>query len=234
MTNYTKTKPESIQHLFDSIAHRYDTTNGLMSFQLHRYWNKQLIKEILANGVPKTVLDLCAGTGEIAFGIQERVKSPLDLTLLDFSKEMLECAKQKKISQKARFIQADAQNIPLADCLFDAATCAYGIRNIKEPSRCIQEAYRVLRPGGVFAILELTQPKSFLIRLGHKLYLKAALPLIGKWMTQNKQAYHYLCQSIPQFIPPENLAAMMQRCGFSQVKIKPLNFGIATIISGRK
>ena len=111
---------------------------------------------------------------------------------------------------------------------------AYGIRNVQDPSLCIQEVFRVLKPGGSFGILELTRPRSLILRAGHHLYLHKLLPLLGKLLTDNQQAYQYLCQSIETFIEPQEIEKLLQYNGFIQTERLCLAGGIATIILGTK
>jgi demethylmenaquinone methyltransferase/2-methoxy-6-polyprenyl-1,4-benzoquinol methylase len=113
-------------------------------------------------------------------------------------------------------------------------TIAYGIRNVKEPSKCFEEAYRTLKVGGTLGILELTEPKNAILRFGHNLYLKRVLPQLGKLLTSNRQAYEYLSQSIGAFTKPDELAARLKKANFTDVKIIPLTGGIATIITAKK
>lgn len=225
--------------MFGSIATQYDKTNAVLSFQLHRYWNSKLLHQVTDAHNPESLLDLCAGTGEIAFSYLKKSKTKKKVYLLDFCEEMLECAKAKGQNLKVAthdisYIQADAQVIPLNNESVQSATVAYGIRNIHDPSKCIKEVFRVLKPGGTFGILELTEPKNPVLRFGHKLYLKTILPLVGRALTSNKEAYEYLCNSIKSFVKPDALEAMLQEAGFTQTLKKPLAGGIATIIYGKK
>lgn len=239
MSGYTKEKPESIQQMFGTIAHKYDRANALMSMNMHKIWNRELIKLALRNGAPHTYLDLCAGTGEIAFELIRMSGATKEAFLLDFCPEMLACAQKKgqqvKDRQTAiRYIEADAQDIPLPSDSIDCVTVAYGIRNVGSPLQCAKSVYRVLKPSGIFAILELTQPTNKLMRMGHALYLNTALPVIGKWISSNKQAYQYLSKSIRTFIPPEQLEAALEEAGFKKTQRKSLLGGIATIITCEK
>lgn len=236
---YTQQDPASIQQLFDTIARRYDRGNAVLSFQLHRWWNRVLIRRVLEKSAPNTLLDLCSGTGDVALGYLRRTSSPTRAILLDFSKEMLQVA-QHKASKMAlshhglQFLQADAQTIPLPNSSVDAATIAYGIRNVKEPQKCIEDVYRVLKPGGCFAILELTRPKNWFLRWGHRLYLKAALPVIAGWITSNPEAYKYLTQSIDTFMDPLHMEQLLKEAGFKHTYRKSLAGGVASLIYGRK
>lgn len=236
---YRKDDPQSIQNMFGSIAKRYDRTNAILSFQMHRYWNSQLIHQVTDAHNPESLLDLCCGTGEIAFTYLKKSKKPKKVFMLDFCKEMLECARIKADgaslnSHQISYIQANAEEIPLNTESVHSATVAYGIRNIQDPKKCIKEVYRVLKPGGTFGILELTRPTNKFLRFGHQAYLKGVLPIIGRLLTSNTQAYQYLCNSIHSFVKPSEIEALLKETGFQQTSQKKLAGGIATIIYGKK
>jgi|688.fasta_scaffold19610_11 demethylmenaquinone methyltransferase/2-methoxy-6-polyprenyl-1,4-benzoquinol methylase len=230
MTTYNKNNPETIQAMFGCIAKKYDRQNAILSFQMHKRWNRELIKQATIEK-PKVLLDLCCGTGDIALAYLKDETLPKQAILLDFCPEMLACAKEKADrlagNHQITFLQADAQQIPLKDASIPCATMAYGIRNIKDPLLCLHEVYRVLEPGGSFGILELTRPANPLLRLGHQLYLKTVLPLFG-------EAYTYLCNSIHAFIPPATLKNYMLEAGFRNIQQTSLTGGIATLLVGRK
>jgi demethylmenaquinone methyltransferase / 2-methoxy-6-polyprenyl-1,4-benzoquinol methylase len=238
---YHKDSPQTIQSMFNSIAKRYDFANAVLSFSLHKRWNRTLVQQILSHTSSHHVLlDLCSGTGDIAFDYLDLQDTPCLAYLIDFSSEMLEFAKQKagqfSFAQPHHlsFIEADVQKLPFSDQFADCATMAYGIRNVQDPGLCMQEVFRVLKPGGCFGILELTRPNSQLMRLGHQLYLRTLMPLLGKWLTKNRQAYRYLCQSIHTFIAPQKLEILLKMKGFVDTQIYSLAGGIATILIGHK
>lgn len=239
--NYTKEDSASIQAMFNAIAKRYDRANAVLSLNLHRYWNRQLVRCIAQNS-PKNLLDLCCGTGDIAFTFLKQSKQGGRVYLLDFSADMLACAQQKartlpqhiQQSFALHYLQADAQSIPLPNDNNDAITIAYGIRNIHRMHECFAECWRVLQPGGILAILELTRPTHKLLQLGHRLYLKTCLPLLGHWVTSEKAAYEYLCRSIHEFSRPEHVLAELQKSGFCTVQQRPLTGGIATLFTAQK
>src|SRR5262245_6642643 len=139
--SYSQQDPPSIQHLFDSIASKYDRANAILSFQLHRLWNRTFINRVLLASRPTVLLDLCSGTGDVAFGYLRKTPQPTRAILLDFSKEMPLLAQHKSqqlpLSHHClQFLQADAQKIPLPDRSVDAVTIAYGIRNVRDPQAC--------------------------------------------------------------------------------------------------
>lgn len=225
---YQKSEPESIQAMFASIAESYDRANATFSFGLHKKWNQQLIQSV---GEAHTLLDLCAGTGEIGFGYL--AKHPkAEAILLDFCPEMLAIAKSKGAPFEGRYslIEGDAQALPFEKNSVDAVTISYGIRNVKEPLKCFNEVARVLRPGGRFAILELTRPTSSLFRLSHRLYLKAFLPLLGKLVAKNIEAYRYLAKSVSNFASPQELEKNLIEASLTPIKRIPLMGGLSTIL----
>jgi demethylmenaquinone methyltransferase / 2-methoxy-6-polyprenyl-1,4-benzoquinol methylase len=239
MKPYDKNEPETIQAMFASIANNYDKTNAVLSFQMHRIWNASFIRKVIAPVQPETLLDLCCGTGDIAFNYLRQIHSKRKVYMLDFCEEILICAKEKAQRMKLQhhdvdYLKADAQAIPLPNNCISCATIAYGIRNIKVPSQCISDVYRVLKPGGTFGILELTRPNNGVLRAAHQFYLRTFMPLMGKLLTSNQEAYEYLCNSINTFIPPTQLQHLMQENGFHNIQCQPLFGGIATILSGKK
>lgn len=237
MTSYNKNDPASIQKMFGSIAKQYDRTNAILSLQMHKYWNRQLINMTLTNN-PRHYLDLCSGTGEISLNYLKNCSSPCEAYLLDFCSEMLffaqERAKKLDLHHKISYLHADAQEIPLSNESMDCMTMAYGIRNIPDTNKCFSEIYRVLKKDGKVGILELTQPRNPILKAGHSLYLKTFIPLMGKWVTSNQDAYQYLCNSIKSFVQPQDLEKMLKTTGFKKTQIKPLMGGIATILLAQK
>lgn len=222
--------------MFGKIAERYDLTNSVVSFQLHRLWNRRLAHTLLN---ATTLLDLCSGTGEIAYRWLKLQKAPKKAFQLDFCEEMLDAAKAKSLpfqlaGHDVRFMQADATQIPLSANSVDAVSIAYGIRNVQAPLQCFQEVYRVLEPQGTFAILELTEPHFKPLRFFHRLYLNHLLPLLGGLLTREPSAYAYLAKSVQEFTKPVQLQKQLQEVGFAHVSIRPLNCGIATLIVAKK
>lgn len=231
--SYSNQRPKEIEALFDAVAPRYDCGNAVLSFQLYRLWNRFLIQRVLRNRPPGVFLDLCCGTGDIALGYLQRCPHPTTAYLLDFSTEMLARCRQKAArmspgGHELHYVHADALQLPLSDASVDAVVVAYGIRNVADPLRCLQEALRVLRPEGQLGILELTRPTHRWLRWGHRLYLSRVLPWMASCFSAHPEAYDYLGESILAFMPPFQLLKQMQDVGFRSVSSKALCGGIAT------
>ncbi|MFT4553191.1 MAG: demethylmenaquinone methyltransferase/2-methoxy-6-polyprenyl-1,4-benzoquinol methylase [Chlamydiales bacterium] len=236
---YAQQSPESIQSMFNSIADRYDLGNSVLSFQMHKFWNRQLVKRTFPDSADLSIVDLCCGTGDIAFDYLKRSPPTKEVFLIDFSEEMLRNAKEKASSlgldhHKISYIQGDALDIPLSEKTVDAVTVAYGIRNVQDPKKCIKEIHRILKPCGRIGILELTRPDNPFLRFFHKIYLTCILPILGKLVATNKEAYTYLSQSINHFSSPAVLSQILRESGFNNIEIKPLLGGIATILTAEK
>lgn len=235
----TASDPESIKGMFQAIAHRYDVGNAINSMMMHRLWNRRLVNKVLMHRRCNAYLDLCSGTGDIAYNYLQRTLEKPDVYLLDFCPEMLWMAEKKAerpplADHNIRFVEGDATNLPFESALFDAVTVAYGIRNVKSPAKLCEEVMRTLTPGGRFGILEVTCPKTFPLKHLHKLYLKTVLPTVGRFLTKNQSAYRYLCESIQSFVSPRKLARIVSDAGFVNVQRTSLMGGIATIIIGDK
>lgn len=222
--------------MFASISRSYDFANLILSGGMHLVWNRCLAKEA-AQFDAKHFLDLCSGTGAIPRALHRVCRNVASITLVDVCPDMLQIAVRRIGKQKlqASFIAADAQRLPLlANDSYDAATMAYGIRNIPDPSLALQEAFRALKPGGRLCILELTRPRWAILRNLHRMFIKGAIPVIGAIISGKPQAYRYLAQSIANFISSEELSEMMRSSGFQNIKIQPLCGGIATIFVAEK
>lgn len=228
--------------MFGTIANSYDRMNGILSLQLHRLWNRKLMRETLKGlpGTNFTFADLCCGTGAITLPWLATNAHQQSAHLIDFCREMLKVAEQKAkaanltASHRIEYIKADVQSLPLPSNFLDFATIAYGIRNVKTPLLCFEEVFRTLKPNGTFGILELTKPKSLFLNFGHSIYLKTLLPLLGKLFSNNAEAYRYLSQSIQTFVEPVELQLLLTNVGFRSIRLIPLFGGISTLLIAQK
>lgn len=214
--------------MFDAIAPRYDLLNHVLSVGLDRRWRDRAV-DALALPPGARVLDLCTGTADLAIAAVRRstIASAIGI---DFAGEMLRLGQAKVIREgltdSIRLVRADATQVPLASASCDAATIAFGIRNVAEPGKALAELARVLRPGGRLAILEFGQPRVPGIRTLYAWYFRHLLPLIGRSVSKHRSAYSYLPASVGTFPPPAEFGRMLEAAGFAQVRAIPLTFGV--------
>jgi demethylmenaquinone methyltransferase/2-methoxy-6-polyprenyl-1,4-benzoquinol methylase len=214
--------------MFDAIAPRYDLLNHVLSAGLDTRW-RNIAVDALGLRPGSMVLDLCTGTGDLAVATVRRVPQSA-VVGVDFAGGMLRLAREKvqqlAIADRIRLVRGDATRIPLADASCDAATIAFGIRNVAEPELAIAEIARVLRPSGRLAILEFGQPAIPGIRTLYSWYFRYLLPAVGRAVSKHTSAYSYLPASVGRFPPPDEFARTIARHGFSQVSSVSLSFGI--------
>ena len=220
--------PSRIAGMFDAIAPRYDLLNHLLSAGLDRRWRARAVEELaLVPGV--RVLDLCTGTADLAIAAV-RQGSGVSVIAVDFAGQMLRLAREKlraqDLTRSILLVRADGMKIPLAGRCCDAATIGFGIRNVADPRRALEELARVLRPGSRLAILEFGQPRVPGIRTLYSWYFRYLLPLVGRSVSKHRSAYSYLPASVGSFPPPAEFSAMIAASGFSQVRAVPLTFGV--------
>ena len=227
-------KAEAIQLMFNSIAHRYDLLNDLMTAGMHRRWKLLTIKEVLGDGV-ESVLDIACGTGDLGFLFK---KSGVEKVIgIDFSENMLKVAAHKVIEKErdsVLFSRADALELPFQDELFEAVVTGFSLRNVDGIEKMFGEVYRVLKPGGRFASLELTEIKSSVIGGLFRIYFDNIVPILGGFITGVREAYDYLPESIANVPKAEDVGIMMEQAGFSSIKVKKLGFGSVALIRGIK
>jgi demethylmenaquinone methyltransferase/2-methoxy-6-polyprenyl-1,4-benzoquinol methylase len=227
---------EAVRDMFSSIAPHYDLLNHVLSMNIDRLWwwrTARRFSAILARPESK-VLDLCCGTGDMAFALYRQAKgSGAAITGVDFSSAMLERARSKSGERPMQWIEADALNLPFPDAQFDLATSAFGFRNLANYDAGLREINRVLKPGGEIGILDFGEPKGLLGRL-YRFYFKRVLPAVGTVISGVKGPYAYLPKSVERFPEPEEMLERMKSAGFSEVSYTPYTFGIAGLFRGKK
>jgi demethylmenaquinone methyltransferase/2-methoxy-6-polyprenyl-1,4-benzoquinol methylase len=222
---------ERVQGIFSSIADRYDVFNAMASLGIDRGWRRQLVRAC-ALGPDSRVLDLCSGTGDVAFALAEQGR-PGEVVATDFVPEMLAVAEKKAAERRLEtpvlFSVADAQDLPFPDESFDVVTVAFGVRNLPERERNFTEVLRVLKPGGRYVILEFSTPGFAPWRAIYHVYLRQAIPAIGGVLTGDRAGFVYLNDSIRQFPSQPRLAAELREAGFSAIAWKDLTGGIVAL-----
>lgn len=222
---------ERVRGIFSRIAPSYDSFNAWASMGIDRGWRKQLV-ESCALTAESRVLDLCAGTGDVALAIARHAK-PAAVTISDFTPEMLDVARDKVAAYEGPTtldVQlADAQDLPFADGSFDCVTVAFGVRNLPARERNFAEVLRVLRPGGRYVILEFSRPPFAPWRGVYHVYLRYAVPAIGALLAGERESFQYLNDSILRFPSQPQLAAELRGAGFSAITWKDLSGGIVAI-----
>ena len=227
MTAPDKT-PGRIAGMFDAIAPRYDLLNHVLSVGLDRGWRERAV-EALELPVGGRVLDLCTGTADVAIATARRSRSH-SVVGIDFAGAMLKLGLEKirtlGLTQQIRLVRGDATQIPLASQSCDAATIAFGIRNVAAPELALAELARALRPGARLAILEFGQPRIPGIRTLYAWYFRYLLPLVGRLVSKHQSAYSYLPASVGTFPPPDEFVRVIAASGFRNVRAVPLTFGV--------
>jgi len=224
-----------VKDLFAAIARRYDLINDLQSFGLHRLWKRRLLR-MARVGKGDRVLDICCGTGDLAFGT---AALGAKATALDFSEAMLEMGRSRHAragwqSSSLCFVQGDAQLLPFQDNSFDAVTVGYGLRNLADWRKGLSEMARVARAGGRLLVLDFAKPDNALWRSLYFGYLRLFVPLLGRVFCGNADAYAYIIESLSHYPAQRGVAAQMRELGLARVEIITLLGGIMSINYGEK
>jgi demethylmenaquinone methyltransferase/2-methoxy-6-polyprenyl-1,4-benzoquinol methylase len=226
-----------VRDLFARIAPRYDRINDLQSFGLHRAWKRRLVR--LAEPAPgRHALDLCCGTGDVAFAL---AAAGADVVGLDFSEPMLAVARRRQQEQAPRtstgpvkFLQGDALALPFPDATFDAVTISYGLRNLADLDGGLREMLRVLRPGGRALVLDFGKPDHALWRALYFAYLRRVVPLFGRWFCGDAATHAYILESLEKYPGPRGVEQRMRAAGFVETRIVNLLGGVMSINVGRR
>lgn len=228
-------KKQQVSKMFDKISGGYDHLNRVISLGMDQGWRRKVIKSIVASN-PENVLDIATGTGDLALSLAEKGLS--NITGLDLSEGMLEVArkkvKEKELGGKVEMLQGDSENLPFEESSYDAVCVAFGVRNFENLEKGLAEIYRVLRPGGLFIVLETAVPKKFPFKQGYRFYTKYILPGIGRIFSKDREAYGYLSQSASKFPCGKDFNVILEKVGFTKVQDYPQTMGVASIYKGSK
>ncbi|MDQ0824725.1 demethylmenaquinone methyltransferase/2-methoxy-6-polyprenyl-1,4-benzoquinol methylase [Arthrobacter sp. B2I5] len=216
-------RPDEVATMFDDVAPKYDVVNDVLSMGQTRRWRK-IVVDAMEVSKGQRVLDLAAGTGTSS---EPYADAGIDVVACDFSLGMLKVGKRRR--PDINFIAGDATNLPFADNTFDATTISFGLRNVNEPKKALQEMLRVTKPGGRLVIAEFSQPVVPLWRTMYTEYLMRALPAIAVKVASNPDAYVYLAESIRAWPDQDHLAAWLQEAGWENVTYRNLTGGIVAV-----
>ncbi|WP_395437240.1 bifunctional demethylmenaquinone methyltransferase/2-methoxy-6-polyprenyl-1,4-benzoquinol methylase UbiE [Gaetbulibacter aquiaggeris] len=228
-------KKEQVIQMFDNISGDYDGLNRVISFGIDIQWRKKVVK-LVEKTNPKSILDIATGTGDLAIALAKTNANKI--IGLDISSGMLDIGKQKIIKKELQetieMVLGDSENMPFEDNTFDAITVAFGIRNFETLEKGLSEILRVLKPNGIFVILETSVPTKRPYKQGYKAYTKYILPVIGKLFSKDRSAYAYLSESASVFPYGDALNNILTEIGFINVKDFPQTLGVATIYTSTK
>lgn len=216
--------------MFDRIAARYDFVNRVLSLGLDQRWRRRVVRSLNLGERPR-VLDVATGTGDLAIEIA-RAHPGATVIGLDPSTGMLGVARQKLekrgLADRVQLVVGDAQELPQQNCEVDAATIAFGIRNVPDRGKALRELARVVRPGGRVAVLELGEPRRGLLAAAARLHCHHVVPRLGGWLSGSRE-YRYLQRSVAAFPPAEEFARLMGESGLHVIEVAPLTFGVCTL-----
>ncbi len=228
-------KKEQVAQMFDTISGNYDNLNRVISFGIDVKWRNKVLK-MVGKSNPKTILDIATGTGDLAI-LMAQTKAE-KIIGLDISAGMLEVGVQKiaakNLNKTIEMVLGDSESMPFEDDYFDAITVAFGVRNFENLEKGLAEILRVLKPNGIFVILETSVPDKTPYKQGYEFYSKNILPLIGKLFSKDNVAYGYLSESAAAFPYGEKLNNILRKIGFIDVVALPQTMGVATIYSASK
>ena len=217
--------------MFNSIALRYDYINGIMTFNMDKNWRK-IVYNLSMKDNPNKIIDIATGTGDIALCF---VNDNVEVIGVDNASMMLDLANKKAIeTPNVKFQLEDAENMSFKNNTFDTATVGFGVRNFEDLNQGLREIKRVLKPGKKLIILETAVPSFFVFRFGYFIYTKFIVPVLGRMIAKNQQAYKYLSTSAEHFPHGKEFKLILEKAGFKDIQIKYLSLGIVNIYSASK
>lgn len=217
--SYDADRASRVREMFSRLAERYDLVNDVMSFGMHRRWKRQSVALALAAGRrPARLLDLCCGTGDMAFYAAQR-DPRLEIVGVDFTLPMLALARNRKAagSSRLRLAQGDALRLPFRDGTFDAITVGYGLRNIADPAAAIAEMRRVLAPGGRVVVLDFGKPENPVAAALYRGFLHTMMPAVGWIFHGDPETYLYIPASLEKFPAQRGVERLMREAGLVNV-----------------
>lgn len=229
-------KGKQVEAMFDNIAPAYDFMNRAMTLGIDKLWRRRAVAMVAATH-PADILDVATGTGDLAIQLARRCRQAR-VTGVDLSEGMLEVGRRKVadagLAGRVSLSQADCLALPFADASFDAVTVAYGVRNFENLAQGYREMFRVLRPGGMLCVVELSTPVNALVRPFYNAYTRRVIPAVGRMVAGDSRAYTYLPESIAAVPQGPAMTALMSEAGFATTSFRRLTFGVCTIYTAVK
>lgn len=228
-------KKEQVTKMFDTISKEYDELNRVISFGIDEKWRLKVVQYVAATR-PELILDVATGTGDLA--IQMAKIHGTKIIGYDLSKGMLKIGQNKVdklgLTDSIDLVLGDSENMPFDSNRFDAITVAFGVRNFENLNQGLSEIYRVLKPGGIFVVLETSVPTNKIYRFGYNLHTKYLMPFIGRLFSKDKSAYRYLSNSAAAFPYGSDFNNILRKNGFIDIENHPQTFGVASIYVAKK
>ena len=228
-------KKNQVENMFDSISFEYDLLNGIMTFNNHKRWKKNILN-IAKKLKPKNALDIATGTADIAINLGSI--SDCNVVGVDISEQMLSVGRKKitkmKLDEAIRLESGDAENLNFKDNYFDLVTIGFGVRNFQDLEKGLSESFRVLNKKGTLIILETSVPENRIMKLFYSIFTRTYIPIMARIFSKDKSAYNYLLNSAELFPSGTKFSEILKSVGFSKVQIKPKLFGSSTIYIATK
>jgi len=233
--NSEQNKKGQVEEMFDNISPKYDLLNHLLSMNIDKLWRKRTINKLKLHS-PERILDIATGTGDFALAATKL--ESVEAVGIDISEGMLNIArekiKKKRLEHRFSVQKADSENLPFEDATFDAAIVGFGVRNFENLRKGLTEILRVIKPGGVFYVLEFSKPRKTPFKQIYCFYFKRILPFVGRIISKDKSAYTYLPESVDEFPDGDNFLAILAEVGYKDNKCYRQTFGIASIYEAHK
>jgi len=230
-----QSKKGQVEEMFDNISPKYDALNHILSVNIDKVWRKKTIKKLKPYS-PVKVLDIATGTGD--FAVAAAKMQGTKITGIDISEGMLNVARikiaKKNLQKQIEFQKADSENLPFESASYDAAIVGFGVRNFENLEKGLSEIFRVVKPGGVFFVLEFSKPVSAPFKQIYMFYFMRILPFVGRIISKDSSAYSYLPESVKEFPDGERFLTILADIGFVNNKCFRQTFGIASIYEAHK
>jgi demethylmenaquinone methyltransferase/2-methoxy-6-polyprenyl-1,4-benzoquinol methylase len=233
--SYDEERAPKVREMFSRLAARYDLVNDVMSFGMHRAWKRRTVRIALGqSNPPQRWLDLCCGTGDMAFLAEQFARLPIRPVGCDFTLPMLAVARRRKREDRRRseFVQGDALRLPFPDGAFDVITVGYGLRNIADPRAALVEMRRVLAPGGRCVILDFGKPRAKIPAALYNAFLRTMMPFVGWLFHRDPETYLYIPESLARYPGQVGVRDMMRDAGFENARFEEKLLGTMGINIG--